>query len=201
MALNHFASQVKQNQANATAKKAIDKAITSAGASRKSGHVETVPANPAKPGFAKKPEVDAAPSAKIEAAQSVAATPPKQNLNPALKDVPLSWSDQQMLCAMSAMQIRYGRPAEAIPYLMMVRKINPKNVECARLLALSFMRLERWQEAEAMVEEYDFLQKSNQTGVMDGLILLYRSLVSYKTNKFTDAKSWFGKFRKFNKVS
>lgn len=123
------------------------------------------------------------------------------NANPALKEIPLTWSDQQMLCALSAMQIRYGRANEAIAYLMMIRKINPKNVECSRLLALAFMRLERWAEAEAMVEEYDYLQKGNSNGPLDGIVLLYRSLVSFKTNRIADAKAWFGKFRSFNKVS
>lgn len=123
------------------------------------------------------------------------------NTNPALKEIPLTWSDQQMLCALSAMQIRYGRANEAIAYLMMIRKINPKNVECSRLLALAFMRLNRWAEAEAMVEEYDYLQKGNSNGPIDGIVLLYRSLVSFKTNRIADAKAWFGKFRSFNKVS
>lgn len=123
------------------------------------------------------------------------------NANPALKEIPLTWSDQQMLCALSAMQIRYGRANEAIAYLMMIRKINPKNVECSRLLALAFMRLNRWAEAEAMVEEYDYLQKGNSNGPLDGIVLLYRSLVSFKTNRIADAKAWFGKFRSFNKVS
>ena len=106
-----------------------------------------------------------------------------------------------MLCALSAMQVRYGRSAEAIPYLMMIRKINPRNVECSRLLALAFMRLNRWQEAEAMIEELDYLQKADSGSVLDGVVLLYRSLISFKTNKIADAKSWFNKFRTFNKVN
>lgn len=121
--------------------------------------------------------------------------------NPVKREIPLTWTQQQMMCALSAMQIRYGRPAEAVPYLMMVRKINPQNVEATRLLALSFMRLGRWQEADTMVEEYDHLQKSSGSGVVNGLVLLYRSLVSFKTSRISDAKAWFGKFRQFNKVS
>jgi len=192
MALNHFASQVREKQTrslsaghnheNTPEKPVASKASNHAHATRNQRQTAT---NPIVSNAKASDETQAA----------------NDTINPSLREIPLSWSDQQMLCAMSAMQIRYGRPAEAIPYLMMIRKINPKNVECARLLALSFMRLGRWQEAETMVEEYDFLQKSQQTGVVDGLVLLYRSLISYKTSKIAEARSWFGKFRKFNKVS
>ena len=198
MALNHFASQIKGDTP--------EQVLTSP-------NVASANANP-------QPSLGQSRLAKLEAqkvsktaAKSAtetetvsqesiqAATQAEANINPALKEIPLTWTDQQMLCALSAMQIRYGRAAEAIPYLMMIRKINPKNVECSRLLALAFMRLERWTEAEAMVEEYDYLQKANSGSPLDGIVLLYRSLVSFKTNKIADAKSWFGKFRSFNKVS
>jgi len=198
MPLDHFASQVREKQAcpsptnPSSDNSAIKAAIEKPAGKSVSSQAHTTQSRSA---IASRPVVVSNDNnnSEVQAANHAA--------NPSLREIPLTWSDQQMLCAMSAMQIRYGRPAEAIPYLMMIRKINPKNVECARLLALSFMRLERWQEAEIMVEEYDTLQKSQRTGVVDGLVLLYRSLVSYKTSKIAEAKSWFGKFRKFNRVS
>lgn len=197
MALKHFASQVEEKKANIIAKKGL------------AGSTSTITPTP---------ELKAVPTARIPVeinknSKSAIVSPETKiketasqaqidnTINPALNDIPLTWSDQQMLCALSAMQIRYGRPAEAIPYLMMIRKINPSNIEATRLLSLSFMRMQRWHEAEAMIEELDFLQQSTSGGAVNGLVLLYRSLVSYKTNKIADAKAWFGKFRKFNKAS
>lgn len=200
MALKHFASQVEENQANIAAQNNV---LGNAPDAISKPILTPVPQAPKakKPNevITKKNSTVVTKEAEIEASTSQLQI--DNTINPALNDIPLTWSDQQMLCALSAMQIRYGRPAEAIPYLMMIRKINPSNVESTRLLALSFMRLGRWQEAEVMVEELDYLQKSTANGVVDGLVLLYRSLVSFKTNKIADAKSWFGKFRKFNKVS
>ena len=209
MALNHFVSRIKHTQIE-QAGQIAEQTITA----------ENLNAVPVKQSRLAQLEAQRINSSKLNASAPKLGSPTKPlgkpaidtasvdaaiqsepNVNPALKEIPLSWSDQQMLCALSAMQIRYGRSAEAIPYLMMVRKINPKNIECSRLLALAFMRLNRWQEAEAMVEEYDYLQKANAGNVIDGIVLLYRSLVSFKTNKIADAKSWFGKFRSFNKVS
>jgi len=196
MALNHFASQIKNNtQEQAFTSPEVASPNTNAQppvAQSKLAKLEAQKINKATP----------KPVTKTVAQETIKATNQTEaNINPALKEIPLTWADQQMLCALSAMQIRYGRAAEAIPYLMMIRKINPKNVECARLLALAFMRLQRWTEAEALVEEYDYLQKANSGSPLDGVVLLYRSLVSFKTNKIADAKSWFGKFRSFNKVS
>lgn len=202
MALNHFASQIKENQA--------EQLSTQVGNSSKQDNVSKKPSNleqlealktqAANPNQNKSVKLSP-PKSEIDKAKVQTAINNEPNVNPALKEIPLTWSDQQMLCAFSAMQVRYGRSAEAIPYLMMIRKINPKNIECTRLLALAFMRLERWQEAEAMVEELDYLQKANSPSVVGGLVLLYRSLVSFKTNKIADAKSWFGKFRSFNRAN
>lgn len=203
MALNHFASQIKETQENQTITRATPEAQVQQPQSRLA-QLEAMKMEEAKQ------KADARSAVKFSGKEQAQVTKQSDvdkaiqseaNINPALKEIPLTWSDQQMLCALSAMQIRYGRASEAIPYLMMIRKINPKNVECSRLLALAFMRLERWAEAEAMVEEYDFLQKANSGNPLDGLVLLYRSLVSFKTNKIADAKAWFGKFRSFNKVS
>ncbi len=202
MALNHFASQIKESQAEQVVKQvaiapSLDTQV------KKPSKLEQLQTLRAKNSYVQqptKPEA-AAKHSSINTAQLENTINSEPNVNPALKEIPLTWSDQQMLCALSAMQVRYGRSAEAIPYLMMVRKINPKNIECARLLALAFMRLNRWQEAEAMVEELDYLQKANSGSAVNGLVLLYRSLVSFKTNKIADAKSWFGKFRSFNRVN
>lgn len=192
MALNHFASQIKETQAEQITQKAV---INSKPDTQSKKH-----SNLAQLQTLKKNNDNGDNTATTQTVVETA-TNSTQNINPALKEIPLTWSDQQMLCALSAMQVRYGRSAEAIPYLMMIRKINPGNLECIRLLALAFMRLNRWQEAEAMVEELDYLQKANSGNVIGGLVLLYRSLVSFKTNKIAEAKSWFGKFRSYNKVS
>lgn len=198
MALNHFASQIKENQAEQVAASSKLDNTT-----KKSSNIEQIEALKAQVGITKQnqPIKLSAKKSETDNANIQTAIQNESNVNPALKEIPLTWSDQQMLCAFSAMQVRYGRSAEAIPYLMMIRKINPKNIECTRLLALAFMRLERWQEAEAMVEELDYLQKASAPSVVGGLVLLYRSLVSFKTNKIADAKSWFGKFRSFNRAN
>lgn len=198
MALNHFASQIKENQAEQVAASSKLDDTT-----KKSSNIEQIEALKAQVGITKQnqPIKLSAKKSETDNANIQTAIQNESNVNPALKEIPLTWSDQQMLCAFSAMQVRYGRSAEAIPYLMMIRKINPKNIECTRLLALAFMRLERWQEAEAMVEELDYLQKASAPSVVGGLVLLYRSLVSFKTNKIADAKSWFGKFRSFNRAN
>jgi len=203
MALNHFASQIKETQETPAVPTTAPQEQSQQPQSRLA-KLEALKVQKAQQKVSLKS--DARPAQKdqdqITAQENVdKAIQGAEKTNPALKEIPLTWSDQQMLCALSAMQIRYGRANEAIPYLMMIRKINPKNTECARLLALAFMRLQRWAEAEAMVEEYDYLQKANSNGPLDGIVLLYRSLVSFKTNRIADAKAWFGKFRSFNKVS
>ncbi len=197
MALKHFASQVEEKKASIIAQKgfADGTSVTSQKPVLKAVQKTTTPSETNK----NSKSAIAPPETKIK--ETAAQTQIDNTINPALSDIPLTWSDQQMLCALSAMQIRYGRPAEAIPYLMMIRKINPSNIEATRLLSLSFMRMGRWHEAEAMIEELDFLQQSSSGGTVNGLVLLYRSLVSYKINKIADAKAWFGKFRKFNKAS
>ncbi len=206
MALNHFASQIKDNQAEQIAEQ-ITASSTLDKQSMKSSNLAQLEAlkadnsKLAKIGLSQAVQAEASNQSSANIKTVEAAINSEAAINPTLKKIPLTWSDQQMLCALSAMQVRYGRSAEAIPYLMMIRKINPKNLECTRLLALAFMRLNRWQEAEAMVEELDYLQKANSGNVIGGLVLLYRSLVSFKTNKIADAKSWFGKFRSFNKVT
>jgi len=195
MALNHFASQIKETQEKQLITTTKPQEQPQQPQSRLA-KLEALKSENAKQ------KVKSQPTVKLSQQDTVdKAIQSEEIINPALKEIPLTWSDQQMLCALSAMQIRYGRANEAIPYLMMIRKINPKNVECARLLALAFMRLQRWAEAEAMVEEYDYLQKANSGKALDGIVLLYRSLVSFKTNRIADAKAWFGKFRSFNKVS
>lgn len=206
MALKNLAAQVKQTPKQPAAVNAegiLSKAHPSVEVTKNAldSAVETANQLKQQQAMVQLSQATATPKAIAENSPNLQSQIEAEMQNPAKHEIPLTWTQQQMLCALSAMQIRYGRPSEAIPYLMMVRKINPKNVEAARLLALSFMRLERWQEADSMVEEYDFLQKSNGTGVVDGLVLLYRSLVSFKSNRIADAKSWFGKFRQFNKVS
>ncbi len=204
MALKHFASQIQDKKVEQVA----TQSMTEKQPEKQSrlAKLETMQAGkstikkPTKTALSQPPNTQVNLS-NLNANQANNIEQETNDINPALKEIPLTWSDQQMLCALSAMQIRYGRAAEAIPYLMMIRKINPKNIECCRLLAVAFMRLKRWHEAEAMVEEYDHLQKTNQGSALNGVVLLYRSIVSFKTNKIADAKSWFGKFRSFNKVS
>lgn len=203
MALNHFASQIKETQETQITQTVTAENQPEQPQSRLA-KLEAIKMEKAKQKPSMQPVVKLSTDAKAKAAAQNnvdKAIQSEANINPALKEIPLTWSDQQMLCALSAMQIRYGRANEAIPYLMMIRKINPKNTECARLLALAFMRLQRWAEAEAMVEEYDYLQKANSGSPLDGVVLLFRSLISFKTNRIADAKAWFGKFRSFNKVS
>lgn len=223
MALKHFASQIQNKQAPQVSDPKVPTSSLPHAGNTTGKQAAPAQATPTEPGL--KPvsrlakleamKVNAVGKPSPQAAKAAPAgilTPQKavsaqanaysdDGANPTLQEIPLTWTDQQMLCALSAMQIRYGRPNEAIPYLMMIRKINPKNLECCRLLALAFMRLQRWHEADAMIAEYEYLQQSTQSSAMDGVIMLYRSLVAFKTNRITDAKNWFGKFRSLNKVT
>ena len=109
----------------------------------------------------------------------------------------LSQADQQTLMALAAVQIRYGRPAEAVPYLTMIRKLNPENAEANRILALALIKLEHWDQAEIILDELDALNASGSDNSSSGIMMLYRSLVSFRKGSFEEAKSWFARFRDF----
>ncbi len=109
----------------------------------------------------------------------------------------LSQGDQQTLMALAAVQIRYGRPAEAVPYLTMIRKLNPENAEASRILALALIKLEHWDQAEIILDELDALNVNGADNPTSGIMMLYRSLVSFRKNRFDEAKSWFSRFRAF----
>ena len=145
MALNHFASQIKDTQIEQAGKivKQTIAAQNLEAAPAKQSRLAQLEAQKAKNSKLKTsvPKIGSpAKSSKkpaIDTASVQTAIQSESDINPALKEIPLSWSDQQMLCALSAMQIRYGHSAEALPYLMMVRKIKRMNLDINTPLTLA----------------------------------------------------------------
>ncbi|MEZ5792452.1 MAG: tetratricopeptide repeat protein [Nitratireductor sp.] len=97
--------------------------------------------------------------------------------------------DMDMARSLSALHIRYGRPHEAIPYLMVIRRERPGDVEATRLLALAFLKLERWDEADRLLAELD--ASANGPGRFHAL---WRSLILFRKNRLLEARDWFRKF-------
>ncbi|MCB1459460.1 MAG: hypothetical protein KDJ48_09410 [Nitratireductor sp.] len=103
--------------------------------------------------------------------------------------------DLDMARSLSALHIRYGIAHEAVPYLMMIRRERPQDIETTRLLALAMLKLGKWNEADHLLSELDVL--AARSGNPDGfgrLEALWRSLVLFKTNRFREARDWFSKF-------
>ncbi len=93
------------------------------------------------------------------------------------------------LCALAALQLRYGKPQEAAGYLMALRRMQPRNPQVLRLLAISLMKLGRWQEAELILDELDAASPGSERSLP-----LWRSLIRFRTNRLAEAREWFHKF-------
>ena len=107
--------------------------------------------------------------------------------------VTLNQQDRDVLSSLAAVQIRYNRPAEAVPYLMMLRKTDPSDVQSARLLALALMKLGNWEQAELILEE---LGDDHGADTADsGILSFYRGLVAFKQRKLNKARQWLQRFR------
>ena len=100
---------------------------------------------------------------------------------------------EKTLCGLAALQIRYGKSQEAIAYLMMIRRENPTNKSAMRLLIVALMNLERWDEANQILDELGDTQNDNP--ILNRLSALYRSVIALRTARFADAKAWFKRFR------
>ena len=94
-----------------------------------------------------------------------------------------------MLCALAALQLRYGKPQEAAGYLMALRRIQPRNCQVLRLLAICLMKLGRWQEAELILDELDAASPGAERS-----LALWRSLIRFRTGRLAEARDWFHKF-------
>ncbi len=113
------------------------------------------------------------------------------------KDGIALFSEQEAgtLRALSALQIKYGHAGEAVPYLMMLRRTNPDDLNASRLLAKALMKLGRWDQADLILAE---LEKSTEVGRDEeahGLVMLYRGIAAFKTRRLADARNWLAKFR------
>jgi predicted Zn-dependent protease len=101
----------------------------------------------------------------------------------------LEAEDFRLLCALAALQLRYGKPQEAAGYLMALRRMQPRNQQVLRLLAISLMKLERWPEAEQILDELDAANPGAERALP-----LWRSLIRFRTNRLAEAREWFHKF-------
>ena len=105
----------------------------------------------------------------------------------------LSAENEETLCALAALQIRYGKPQEAIPFLMMVRRENAENREALRLLAAALIKLEKWDEAEQILRDLNLLSTTDKITLR--MASLYQSIVALRTSRLEDARIWFKRFR------
>jgi tetratricopeptide (TPR) repeat protein len=85
------------------------------------------------------------------------------------------------------MQIRYGKPQEAIAYLLTLRRVDPENRQALRLLASAFLKLERWSEAESVIESLEQLGGEPR-------VSLWRAITRFKMNRIAEAREWFDRF-------
>ncbi|MEM7425497.1 MAG: tetratricopeptide repeat protein [Pseudomonadota bacterium] len=129
--------------------------------------------------------VPPAPAGPATTPQPQAAVVPQ----PAAPSMRLSSADAETLCALAAMQIRYGKPHEAVPYLLAVRKHQPGHAQAIRLLAVTLMKLNRWAEAQSMLDELDRVDPRPGP-----LRALYRALTEFKQARLDNARAWFTRF-------
>jgi predicted Zn-dependent protease len=123
------------------------------------------------------------------APQPAPAAQPVRDIAPAPVPLALEAEDFRLLCALAAMQLRYGKPQEAAGYLMALRRIQPRNAQVLRLLAIALMKLGRWQEAELILDELDSASPGGERSLP-----LWRSLIRFRTNRLAEAREWFHKF-------
>ena len=100
----------------------------------------------------------------------------------------LEAADVRLLCAIAATQLRYGRPEEAAGYLMGLRRLQPHDPQVLRLLALSLMKLRRWEQAAQLLDELDHAAPGER------LLALWRSLIGLRTGRIAEARDWFQRF-------
>lgn len=97
--------------------------------------------------------------------------------------------DIQFLTSLAAMQIQYGRPHEAVAYLMAIRRLRPSDTQILRLLAIALMKMEAWEQANVILDELESLNGS------DGpIVYLYRSIIRFRQSDLFGARQLFARF-------
>lgn len=98
-----------------------------------------------------------------------------------------SVSDRQLLCAMAAMQIRYGSYHEAVALLMRVNQETPSDPQCARLLATALLKLGRAEEAATVFSRADSLGST----LTEKLLLV---VITMRLRGLSEARRLFSSF-------
>ena len=97
--------------------------------------------------------------------------------------------DISFLTSLAAMQVQYGRPHEAVAYLMTVRRLRPSDPQILRLLAIALMKMEAWEQANVILDELESLSRD------DGpIVYLYRSIIRFRQSDLFGAKQLFARF-------
>ena len=105
--------------------------------------------------------------------------------------VALADEDRELLVALAAMQLRYGEAAEAVAYLMAARRIFEGDADILRLLADALVKLDRIEEADAVLSELDALPARRRQPVA----LLTRALVRLAQGRGSEARRLFRQYR------
>lgn len=101
----------------------------------------------------------------------------------------ISDKDIAFLTSLAAMQLQYGRPHEAVAYLMAVRRLRPSDRQILRLLAIALMKMEAWAQADVILDEMESLSGN------DGpIVYLYRSIIRFRQSDLFGAKQLFARF-------
>ncbi len=125
--------------------------------------------------------------------QKKAATAESSEDNMMRAPVTLTPHDREVLSSLAAVQVRYNRPAEAVPYLMMLRKTDPSDHQAARLLALALMKLGNWEQAELILADINDMDDNDAATY--SILTFYRGLVAFKQRKMSAARHWIKRFR------
>ena len=105
-------------------------------------------------------------------------------------DMELTEDDRDLLVALAAFQLRYGEDAEALAYLLAARLVFPADADVLRLLAHALVKLERAEEADAVLAELDRLARP-----VPPLALLSRALVRLAQGHVGEARRLFAQYR------
>lgn len=97
--------------------------------------------------------------------------------------------DVSLLTALAAMQIEYGQPHEAIAYLVQLRRQRPNDPQILRLLAVAFMKMEAWNEANIILDELEDAEGQARSGSD-----LLRALIRFRLSDLAGARAFFVRF-------
>ncbi len=110
----------------------------------------------------------------------------------------LNKEDVKLLNALASNQLNYGHIREAIALLILCRLAAPKNIQTLRLLTLAYIRLEWWEKAEMILQEYNYYSEKQSK-----FSHLYAALCSLGQARFSEAREYFHLFQKklFQRIS